>query len=139
LKTDNTIDEVWNFLHQLVSMLHQEGMSSDESGEENGHIVYWVKTRQWRSAELIRFLHMIDLNANRTNAYGKLRPGNSPRVRKRRANATTSGRRAVPGLPINFYDATWYATLQNRDKVALRPKPVLQLHTIMPVNQLPNA
>src|ERR1700678_4207007 len=45
----------------------------------------------------------------------------------------------VPGLPINFYDATWYATLQNRDKFALKAKPVLELHTIIPVNQLPNA
>jgi hypothetical protein len=120
-------------------MLHQEGMSSDESDEENGHPVYWVKIRQWRSAELIRYLHMIDLDANRTNAFGKTRPGNTPRVRKRRVNATKSSRRAVPGLPINFYDATWYATLQNRDKVALKAKPALELHTIIPVNPLPNA
>src|SRR5271155_5630730 len=30
LKANNTIDKVRDFLHQLVTMLHQEGMSSDE-------------------------------------------------------------------------------------------------------------
>jgi hypothetical protein len=70
---------------------------------------------------------MIDLNVNRTNAYGKTQPGNTPWVRKRRVNATKSSRRAVPGLPINFYNATWYVTLQNWDKFALKAKPVFEV------------
>ena len=69
----------------------------------------------------------------------------------RRVFERSSGRRRCDGvgrsyielspysLPINFYDATWYATLQNRDKVALKAKPALELHTIIPVNPLPNA
>lgn len=120
-------------------MLHQEGMSSDESEQEGGLTTYWVKTREWRSTELIKYLHQIDLDANGTNAYGKARPGNPQRVRRRRVNATLSYRRAVPGLPINFYDEVWYASLQNRDKTALKAKPVLLLHTLIPYNEQPNA
>jgi hypothetical protein len=135
LRPDGTIDEAWDFLYKLVTMLHQEGMSSDESDNEGGESKYWVKTRQWRSRDLNRYLHRIDLDANRTTVYGHARPGNPPRQRKRRANATLSHSRAVPNLPINFYDKTWYATLQNRDKKALQSRPALPLPEILPVGE----
>ena len=111
-------------------MLHAEGMSSDESDGEGGHTKYWVKTRQWRSNALNQYLQRIDLDANRTNVYGKPWPGNPPRLRKRRANATLSDRRAVPCLPINFYDEAWLATLENRDRKALKAKPAFTLPAI---------
>jgi hypothetical protein len=100
-------------------MLHQEGMSSDESNHEDGQSKYWVKTRQWGSRELNQYLQRIDLNVNQTNAYGNPRARNPPCQRKRQANVTLSHSRAVTNLPIIFYDETWYATLQNRDKIAL--------------------
>ena len=56
------------------------------------------------------------------NVYGKPQPGNPPRLRKRQVNVTLSDRRAVPGLPINFYDETWLATLQNWDRDVLKAK-----------------
>ena len=111
-------------------MLHAEGMSSDESDAEGGHTKYWIKIRPWRSRELNQYLQRIDLDANHTNIYGKPRPGNPPRSRKKRANATLSDRRAVPGLPINFYDETWLATLENRDRKALKSKPAFTLPII---------
>ena len=111
-------------------MLHAEGMSSDESDAEGGHTKYWIKTRPWRSRKLNQYLQRIDLDANRTNIYGKPRPGNPPQSRKKRANATLSDRRAVPGLPINFYDETWLATLENRDRKALKSKPAFALPII---------
>ena len=59
-------------------MLHQEGMSSDESNNEGSESKYWVKTWQWRSRDLNQYLHRIDLDANRTTVYGHARPGNPP-------------------------------------------------------------
>lgn len=117
-------------------MLHPEGMSSDESDNEGGQPSYWVKTRQWRSKELNRYLQQIDRDTNRTTIYGSILPGNPPRKRKRRANATLSRHRAIPNLPINFYDETWYATLTNRDKIALKSKPAFMLPEI--TNQHPD-
>lgn len=105
-------------------------MSSDESDHEGGQPKYWVKIRQWRSKELNKYLQQIDLNSNQTNVYGQILPGNPARTRKRRINAPSSHRRAIPRLPINFYDETWYATLENRDKIALKAKPVFPLPDI---------
>lgn len=137
VRPDGTIDEAWKFLNDLVIMLHQEGMSSDESDNEGSQPKYWVKIRQWRSKELNQYLQQIDLDANQTNAYGNIRPGNPVRTRKRHIKATLSHRRAIPNLPINFYDETWYASLQNRDKIALKTKPIFPLPQI--INERPNA
>ena len=64
LRPDDTVDDVWEFLHNLVMMLHAEGISSNESDGEGGHTKYWVKTRQWHSKALNQYLKKIDLNAN---------------------------------------------------------------------------
>ena len=120
-------------------MLHPEGMISDESDNEGGQPKYWVKIWQWRSKELNKYLQQIDLDANQKGIYNCIRPGNPTRLRKRRINAPLSYRRAIPNLPINFYDKTWYATLENWDKIALKVKPVFPLPEIIPINELPSA
>ena len=83
LRPDDTVDDIWEFLHNLVMMLHVEGMSSDESNGEGGHTKYWVKTRQWCSKALNQYLQRTDLNANQMNVFGKPWPGNPPQSRKR--------------------------------------------------------
>jgi hypothetical protein len=97
-------------------------MSSDESGQEGSGPPYYVKTREWRSKDLTPYLQMIDRDKKRTNAYGNTRPGNPPRERQRVAASYKSDRKAIPDLPLNFYDKTWYAGLSRRDKALLRPK-----------------
>ena len=64
LRPDGTVDNVWEFLHNLVTMLHAEGMSSDESDAEGEHTKYWVKNRQWHSKVLNQYLQQIDLDTN---------------------------------------------------------------------------
>ena len=77
-----------------------------------------------------QYLQRIDLEINQTNVFGKPWPGNPPQLRKRQANATLSDRRAVPCLPINFYDENWLATLENQDRKAVKAKPTFTLPII---------
>jgi hypothetical protein len=74
---------------------------------------------------------MTDAARNTTNAYGNPRPGNQPRIRKRRRNVKESQRKAPRGKPLNYYDQEWYSGLTNGQKQALGalpaklPKPFL--------------
>lgn len=112
-------------------MLTTEGMSSDESGLEERK--YTIRIRQWRSAALIPYLEIIDRDMNKKNGLGKPIPGNPARQRVR-MGGLISRSRAIPGLPANFYDATWYAGLSDSTKVDLQVKPAIALPTIMTDN-----
>ena len=107
-------------------------MSSDESGEEGSGPPYYIKTREWRSRDLIPYLQMIDREKKRTNAYGNNRPGNPPRERQRLAGTVYySDRKAIPDLPLNFYDKTWYAGLSRRDRTLLKPGANLHMPALV--------
>jgi hypothetical protein len=105
-------------------MLDNDGMSSDESGDGNRR--YFIKILPWRSAKLIPYLQKIDRDINRTNALGNA-PGNPPRQRIRIAGGQISRRKAVCGLPLNFYDTTWYAGLSAVDRLAVNARPATPL------------
>jgi hypothetical protein len=107
------------------------GMSSDESGEDDkGRNTYTVNKSLWRDKEITRMLRFVDRDHNTTNAYGNTRGGNPPRVRILRGGKE-SMREAVPGLPKNFYDRTWYMGLSNKDKKELNAKPPIKLPDIV--------
>lgn len=106
-------------------------MSSDESEQEGSGAPYYIKTRDWRNRDLIPYLQMIDRDRKRTNAYGNKRAGNPPRERQRIAASSNSNRKAIPDLPLNFYDKTWYAGLSRRDRAMLKAKPVLQMPSLV--------
>jgi hypothetical protein len=125
------VDPVWDFLYKTTRLLRSEGMSSDESGQEGLGPPYYIKARDWRNRDLIPYLQMIDRDKTRTNAYGNNRAGNPPRERQRIAAASNSNRKAIPDLPLNFYDKTWYAGLSHRDKTFLRPKAVLRMPVLV--------
>jgi hypothetical protein len=111
----------------VLDALGAGGMSSDESDTDDlGHPVYRAKSMTWRNKEILRKLMEVDRNRNTTNAYGNTRAGNPPRVRKRREGRETS-RKAIPGLPLNFYNPQWYASLtpgQKRELGAKEQKPL---------------
>jgi len=121
-------DSAWPFLYKLVQILGLNGMSSDESCTEGRKCV--VKIRGWRSAELTPYLDIIDQDRNSLNAFGNHLQGNLPRERIRNEGARPSVRRAIAGLPLNFYDATWYASLTPAEKRRLKPLPVITLPKI---------
>lgn len=121
------MDPIWDFLFEATRYLRCEGMSSDESGAENGGAPYYIRIREWRSRDLIPYLQLIDGDRKRVNSYGNIKPGNPARERTRIAAGTASKRRAIPELPLNFYDKTWYATLSRRDRALLKAGPALDL------------
>jgi hypothetical protein len=128
---NETVDPVWDFLYKVARLLRSEGMSSDESGDEGFGPPYYIRTREWRNKDLIPYLQMIDRDKKRTNAYGNIRAGNPPRERQRRAAASSSNRKAIPDLPLNFYDKTWYAGLGHRDRALLRPGSSLHMPVLV--------
>jgi hypothetical protein len=112
-------------------MLTMGSMSSDESGEDDkGRNTYTINKLLWCNKEITRMLRFVDQNHNTTNTYGNTRGSNPPHVwilwgRKE------SMRDAVPGLPKNFYDHTWYMGLLNKDKKELNAKPPIKLPDIV--------
>ena len=136
---DNTSDPVWEFLWSMVEELGPGGMSSDETDADANPSEgrkFWIKKCPWRSSALINYLTIVDKDQNSTTAYGGKRAGNLPRIRRRRAGGTASIsiRPAVPGLPINFYDESWYRGLSEHDKKCLGAKEAWELPDITMVD-----
>lgn len=123
------MDQNWHAIFEMIDHLSPAGMSSDESDRgASGQRIYLVKKRAWRSSALVQYLNLVDNDRNTTNGYGNTRSGNPPRTRIRRSgNPTVSERGAVPGLPLNFYDKTWYSVLSRRDKRDLGAKEEMML------------
>ncbi|KAF9000894.1 hypothetical protein BDQ17DRAFT_1327538 [Cyathus striatus] len=130
---NNTTDPFWDFLYHMVLELSSGGMSSDEmdGDRSNG---FWVKKCSWRSSTLTNYLSVINKDHNFMIEYGEICPGNLPRVRKQCVGVTRSTCSAIPGLPRNFYDDTWYESLSNRDRRYLDVQDAVDLPEIVPLN-----
>jgi hypothetical protein len=116
----------------MIDQLAAAGMSSDESeDDEMGRTTFIVRKQNWRSKDVTRLLRFVDRDHNKTNAYGNRKAGNPARTRIIRARGSESEREAVPGLPINFYDRTWYAGLTNRERKELAPLRAMKLADIL--------
>ncbi|KAF8949603.1 hypothetical protein BDZ97DRAFT_1935152 [Flammula alnicola] len=119
---------VWDHFDTILEKLGAGGMSSDESDvDDDGQRVYWVKKMSWRRKGLTARMVWIDKDRNTTTAYNNIRPGNPPRNRKRRINATETSRTAIPGLPINFYEEEWYNRLSEVQKSEINAAPAFEL------------
>ena len=136
IKADGTRDDIWHFLWQVAGQLDLGGMSSDESNNDDSSSrkACFINSVPWRNEELIPFLQRIDGDFNRLNCYGNRRAGNPFRDRVRMAGTKRTERPAVAGLPINFYDKTWYANLSNSDIRFLQAKPELPFPVIVEYN-----
>lgn len=108
----------------MLGRLNADAMSTDESSDERG--VYHVRRKDWRSAELLALIKRVDENRNHLNAYGNNLPGGVPRRRERPRHALQSSRRAMKGLPLNFYDKVWYDSLTASQQHALDAQPPIQ-------------
>ncbi|KAF9777739.1 hypothetical protein BJ322DRAFT_1015465 [Thelephora terrestris] len=100
----------------VIDHLGAAGMSSDESSTEHGVKIYRIKKKYWRAAELGPFLHGIDRVTaqykNVTTSKG------SQRYLWLSGGEQSTGGVAMPGLPVNFYDAEWLTNLQTHMKPA---------------------
>ena len=107
-------------------------MSEDESdhGGESGAVQgrrYKIVKPQWRSPEATKWLRTIDLiyvgtKINEDNTRG---PGNQ--FRQRYPSSKSQKGHPIMGLPRNFYDARWLATLPPRKLEALRVQPEISI------------
>ena len=122
--------DAWKALFWMVESMGAQGTSSDESESEpdiTGHRVYPARLREWRSDEVLDLLMYIDENKKRFGPLGGPLPGNPARKRPRRATANVSERKAIAGLPINFYRQVWYDGLSANEKQLLNPQSEFRL------------
>lgn len=115
-----------------VLLMHQElglaGQSSDDSLP--GSDTYIVREMDWRSPEIVNRYGMVKTTmSNGYTEYGKRRSGTKPRQRLRRKDYGYTSRQVPAGLPINFYNPTWYMSLNWRQKRDLEAKEEVTFST----------
>ena len=111
-------------------------MSSDESGREDGvrvnrkemhHRQYRVIPKPWRASSLVEFFKWLDYRAE----------GGSTRVRVPASTVASSTRFPPAGLPRNWYDETWLASLAPKKREALHPAVSFSLDILQGLLSLP--
>ncbi|TDL19961.1 hypothetical protein BD410DRAFT_841728 [Rickenella mellea] len=109
---------MWEWVESLLKELTEEGMSSDDSSDDDDYIVkFRPRTLPWRR-NIDTVLNVID------RQYRKLTRGNrGPKLapRKRTASGEPSSRKPVRGLPICLYNQRWLAKQSEQDVDKLEP------------------
>lgn len=110
----------------------KEACSEDE-GFAMGDRLHYRKIRPvWRSTapdvvawfKTLDHLHM----STRFKSDGKRKPGRIPRHRQEASGLQVSNPKVYPkGLPENFYDPTWLATLDTYERDKLRVQDPMEL------------
>ncbi|KAG2741572.1 hypothetical protein P692DRAFT_201726484 [Suillus brevipes Sb2] len=112
----------------LWESLTYEVMSGDEAEHRRGKMRYLVTKMPWRSPEVTNFLRVFDMLHLSTHfkTNGGARWGAFPHRRypSSRIDTKTS---PVPGLPKNFYDEVWFASLNAVEQKALRSLPSVDI------------
>ena len=121
LKSHGHSHSTWVAINKVFEDIGKEGMSADDSAVKNGRTVYHIRHIVWWADWIGDWLDIVDSNCNFSMEYRETRPGNPPRIWK--CGLDVLGREtqqsAVPGLPVNYYDVTWYSSLLPNDKVDL--------------------
>ncbi|KAL4064026.1 hypothetical protein J3A83DRAFT_4191425 [Scleroderma citrinum] len=92
---------VWKWLSNMVMKLGADGMSSEESDEEDLTPMFHIKRMPWRW-ELSHELHIIDSQLTDNMSLG---PKYAKHIRD--LSSPLSSHKAVKGLPKSFYDTDW--------------------------------
>jgi hypothetical protein len=109
-----------------------ECMSSDEEIPKHPQKGCVVIHKTWRSFILVSLYKWLDknlaTNGKKTVASGSVR-GPIKHIRKRKflANSPISTKGPLVGLPENFYNPTFLATLDSAAKARLQAKPAINL------------
>ena len=136
-RDDDAVDAAWQEIDAVVDRLGVGGMSSDESEYEEGGVRKTrrvrVKAMPWRAEEICKLMQIVDKDEMKVNSAGRQKLGNPgrKRCRPRYANATSTTRYAVPGLPVNYYESGWYGKLGKAEKLELRALPENPLPSLL--------
>ena len=117
-------DEDTNRHVGILRQLGTNGMSSDESDNENGARIFRVKTVPWRNPQLTFWLRTFDA-LHRKSRYGTIDPrlrGAPPRERVD-SGLISGGRPVTSGLPENAYDEQYLRNLPPWARQDLAPGP----------------
>ena len=111
---------VWEWLSKMLDYLGTDGMSSEESEEENHRTVFRVKIMYWRR-DVVKYLDLID--EQRHKVSGLFSNAGSKGVDKRRGRGNgflISERSPVKKLPRVLYDDRWFESLQEQGQLLLK-------------------
>lgn len=100
-------------------------MSSDHTDDESTFERKTVTRARipWRSAETAHLMAIIESYPSKDKAAGNKALPRTFDLHK----APTSQRRAIPKLPINCYDSSWYASLTTVEKDALAARKAVHI------------
>ncbi|KAJ7872355.1 hypothetical protein B0H14DRAFT_2502796 [Mycena olivaceomarginata] len=107
----------------MLELLGVDGMSSDESGQEDDRDEYKILAPLWRASEVAPWLRMFDTIHRILRAVGnpQAQQGTFPH-RRILTNAKSRNKKFVAGLPHNVYDQAWIAGEKLTEEV-LYPTP----------------
>ncbi|KAJ7818854.1 hypothetical protein B0H14DRAFT_2372937, partial [Mycena olivaceomarginata] len=107
----------------MLELLGVDGMSSDESGQEDDRDEYKILAPLWRASEVAPWLRMFDTIHRILRAVGnpQAQQGMFPH-RRILTNAKSRNKKFVAGLPHNVYDQAWIAGEKLTEEV-LYPTP----------------
>ncbi|KIK31326.1 hypothetical protein PISMIDRAFT_86043 [Pisolithus microcarpus 441] len=109
----------------FVQDLGSQGMSSDESEDENARTISYLRVYPaWRSRQLGSLLWNVD-DVAATNAsvpIGKQKKSGTQLHVRPHSDKVNKEAAAPPGLPHNCYDTAWLAKLSQQQKCELRVK-----------------
>ena len=119
---------LWMQIEEILNTLDVGAMSSDYTDEESTFERKTVTRAHtpWRAPEVAHLMAVVE-------TYPSKRAGNKaiPRTFDLR-NTRTSERKAIPKLPINFYDPGWFALLTTVEKDALATRKTMDIPELVP-------
>ncbi|KAG8219713.1 hypothetical protein J3R82DRAFT_675 [Butyriboletus roseoflavus] len=98
----------WRFLHDIVKMLGTDGMSSEESGEDDMESVFFTSVMPWQR-DIARELRLINA---KSCSLGSGMPSKGAKAAKHIKSTNVMLRKLVKALPPQLYNPEWLAMNQ---------------------------
>ena len=121
---------LWMQIEEILDALDVGAMSSDYTDEESTFERKTVTRARtpWRAPEVAHLMAVVETYPSKMK-----RAGNKaiPRTFDLR-NTRTSERKAIPKLPVNFYDPGWFASLTTVEKDALATRKAMDIPELVP-------
>ena len=121
---------LWQDIGKVLDILNVGAMSSDHTDTEAPtRYKQLIRARTpWRATDVADLMETLE-----TYPSGRGPVGNKPHPRTSALHrAPTSTRKAMPKLPINFYDPHWYAARSEAEKAELAVGKAAKIPTLLP-------